>query len=108
MTLDINQIKTELHGLEKSYYQMTFRNKNSLLTLLDMYKKVDNYREAIMEDFPQFSPDPLNKVIINNLMRLLEDEQTKRDKLEWAFFHYNDLFIFRISDLLITMELELV
>lgn len=108
MTQDISQIKMALHKLEKTYYKMEFRNRQSLINLLEMYKTVEKYRQSIIEDFPAFSPDPLNKVIINNLIRVLENDKAPKDILEWTFFHYNDLFIFRINDLLISIDLELV
>lgn len=107
MTLDINNIRTELYELERSYHKITYRNRSSLNSLLKMYRTIEDFRASIITDFPGFSEDPLNKVIINNLVRLLEDEKASKEKLEWTFFHYNDLFIFRLSDLLISMDLEL-
>lgn len=103
----IDKIKTALHQYESNYHTMVFRNTGSLVTLKEMYQELDQFRNTLIEDFPHFPPDPVNTSIINEMEILIKDTGNKREKQEWHFYHYNDLFIFRVSELLVTMDLVL-
>lgn len=108
MILDIKQIKNELQELEETYHQMVFKNKNSLNTLLDIYKRMNRFRAAIIAEHPDFSQDSIYENIVDELEKLIANSKVSRERLEWAFYHYNDLLIFKVKDLQISIELELV
>ncbi|MFT3910780.1 MAG: hypothetical protein QM737_15290 [Ferruginibacter sp.] len=99
------KIKNELDVFKKEYHKMVFRNKDSLISLKKMYEKLRDHRQAIIESSPGFPKDTELDIFIENLQKDIFNTAPRRS-LEWSFYHYNDLFIFKVGDLLGNIEKE--
>ena len=98
MQLDSYDINIDLDELMIECYKKAFRNKESISFLKNSYEKLKAARSHITRSHPGFPVDAGLNNIINELDKLLQDKIPLK-QLEWNFYHYADLFKFKVEDI---------
>ena len=98
MNTDIAKIEDEINKLIEHCCDKAFRNKASLAALRSVFEQLRDIRQDLLLGYENFPKNNSVDIIIQDIQKAI-DSTIEKEKLEWTYDHYIDLFKFEAEQL---------
>src|SRR6188474_713350 len=106
MKINIAKIENEINTLIANCCDKAFKNRGSMTALRSIFEQLRDIRQDLVIAYEHFPRNNSMDTMIQDIQKAI-DANVEKEKMEWAYDHYTDLFKFEAEQLLRDINLNI-